>query len=115
MTITLSNSGQVEGAPEEMQIVLTDAQNQALVTWLFDTGGQIIAPGQSTKLYTRLELSRQRVLPISARSRALTLSAQSGLLFKSDCQFSLALRCAIAAACLASRAPLASSGGCVGL
>ena len=54
VTITLSNSGQVEGAPEEMQIVLTDAQNQALVTWPLDTGGQIIAPGQSTKLYTRL-------------------------------------------------------------
>jgi len=54
VTITLSNSGQVEGAPEEMQIVLTDAQNQALVTWPLDTGGQIIAPGQTTKLYTRL-------------------------------------------------------------
>lgn len=54
VTITLSNSGQVEGTPEEMQIVLTDAQNQALVTWPLDTGSQIIAPGQSTKLYTRL-------------------------------------------------------------
>lgn len=54
VTITLTNSGQVEGTPEEMKVVLTDAQNQPLVTWPLDTAGQIIAPGQSTQLYTRL-------------------------------------------------------------
>ncbi len=54
VTITINNSGQVEGAPEEMQIVLVDAQNEAIISWPLDTAGQIIAPGQSTQLYTRL-------------------------------------------------------------
>lgn len=54
VTITINNSGQVEGAPEEMQIVLVDAQNQPIISWPLDTAGQIIAPGQSTQLYTRL-------------------------------------------------------------
>ena len=54
VTITLTNSGEVEGVPEEMKVILTDAQNQPLVTWLFDTAGQIIAPGETSQLYTRL-------------------------------------------------------------
>ena len=54
VTITINNSGQVEGAPEEMQIVLVDAQNKPIISWPLDTAGQIIAPGQSTQLYTRL-------------------------------------------------------------
>lgn len=54
VTITLSNSGDVEGAPAEMKVVLTDANNNQLVSWPLDTAGQIIAPGQSAQLYTRL-------------------------------------------------------------
>ena len=54
VTITLSNSGDVEGAPAEMKVVLTDADNNQLVSWPLDTAGQIIAPGQSAQLYTRL-------------------------------------------------------------
>ena len=54
VTITISNSGQVEGTPEEMKVVLLDDQNNALVTWPLDTAGQIIAPGETTQLYTRL-------------------------------------------------------------
>lgn len=54
VTITLSNSGDVEGAPAEMKVVLTDADNNQLISWPLDTAGQIIAPGQSAQLYTRL-------------------------------------------------------------
>lgn len=54
VTITISNSGQVEGTPEEMRVVLTDTQNKPLITWPLDVSGQIIAPGQTTQLYTRL-------------------------------------------------------------
>ena len=54
VTITLTNSGEVEGTPEEMKIILVDAQNNPLVTWPLDTTGQIITPGQTTQLYTRL-------------------------------------------------------------
>lgn len=54
VTITLSNSGDVEGTPAEMKVVLTDADNNQLISWPLDTAGQIIAPGQSAQLYTRL-------------------------------------------------------------
>lgn len=54
VTISLTNSGQVEGVPEEMKVILTDAQNQPLVTWPLDTAGQVIAPGETSQLYTRL-------------------------------------------------------------
>ena len=54
VTITISNSGQVEGTPEEMRVVLTDTDNQPLITWPLDTSGQIIAPGETTQFYTRL-------------------------------------------------------------
>ena len=67
VTITLTNSGEVEGVPEEMKVILTDAQNQPLVTWPLDTAGQIIAPGETSQLYTRLfeppaDFSQLRVL-----------------------------------------------------
>ena len=54
VTISVSNQGDVEGAPSEMKVVLTDADNNQLVSWPLDTAGQIIAPGQTTQLYTRL-------------------------------------------------------------
>ena len=54
VTISLTNSGQVEGVPEEMKVILTDAQNQPLVTWPLDTAGQVLAPGETSQLYTRL-------------------------------------------------------------
>lgn len=54
VTISVGNKGQVEGTPEEMKIVLVDAQNNPLVSWPLDTAGQIIAPGETTQLYTRL-------------------------------------------------------------
>ncbi|MGC6517437.1 MAG: hypothetical protein ACON49_05365 [Candidatus Puniceispirillaceae bacterium] len=54
VTITISNTGETQGTPEEMKVVLTDAQNAPLVTWPLDTAGQIINPGQTTQLYTRL-------------------------------------------------------------
>ena len=67
VTITLTNSGEVEGVPEEMKVILTDAQNQPLVSWPLDTAGQIIAPGETSQLYTRLfeppaDFSQLRVL-----------------------------------------------------
>lgn len=54
VSITISNSGQVEGTPEEMKVVLVDANETPLITWPLDTTGQLIAPGQTTQLYTRL-------------------------------------------------------------
>ena len=54
VTISVTNQGDVEGAPSEMKVVLTDADNNQLVSWPLDTAGQIIAPGQTTQLYTRL-------------------------------------------------------------
>jgi len=54
VTVTISNTGQIEGAPDEMKVVLTDANNQPLVTWPLDIAGQLIAPGEATQLYTRL-------------------------------------------------------------
>lgn len=54
VTVTISNIGQIEGAPEEMKVVLTDGNNQPLVTWPLDIAGQLIAPGEATQLYTRL-------------------------------------------------------------
>ena len=54
VTISLTNAGQVEGVPEEMKVILTDAQNQPLVTWPLDTAGQVLAPGETSQLYTRL-------------------------------------------------------------
>lgn len=54
VTISVTNTGQVEGAPEDLKITLTDANDQALVTWPLDATNQIIAPGETTQLYTRL-------------------------------------------------------------
>ena len=54
VTVTISNIGQIEGAPEEMKVVLTDGNNQPLITWPLDIAGQLIAPGEATQLYTRL-------------------------------------------------------------
>ena len=54
VTISVSNIGEVEGAPEEMKVVLTDANNNPLFSWPLDVTGQIIAPGETTQLYTRL-------------------------------------------------------------
>ena len=54
VTVTISNNGQIEGAPEEMKVVLVDANNQPLITWPLDIAGQLIAPGEATQLYTRL-------------------------------------------------------------
>ena len=54
VTIAITNTGQVEGTPEDMKIALTDAQNNPLVTWPLDASGQIIAPGATAQLYTRL-------------------------------------------------------------
>ena len=54
VTIAVTNTGQVEGAPEDLKITLTDASDNALVTWPLDATNQIIAPGETTKLYTRL-------------------------------------------------------------
>ena len=54
VTVTITNSGQIEGVPKEMKVVLTDANNQPLITWPLDIAGQLIAPGEATQLYTRL-------------------------------------------------------------
>ena len=54
VTINLSNQGQSEGTPDEMKVVLTDGNGAALVTWPLDTAGQILAPGETIQLYTRL-------------------------------------------------------------
>ena len=37
-----------------MQVVLTDNNDKALVSWPLDVTGQIITAGQTVQLYTRL-------------------------------------------------------------
>lgn len=54
VTIKVANTGEIEGTPDAMQIVLTDSADKPLVSWPLDTAGQIITPGQSVQLYTRL-------------------------------------------------------------
>ena len=54
VTIQITNAGGVEGTPNSMQVVLTDANDKALVSWPLDVTGQIITAGQTVQLYTRL-------------------------------------------------------------
>ena len=54
VTIQITNSGGVEGTPNSMQVVLTDKNDKALVSWPLDVTGQIITAGQTVQLYTRL-------------------------------------------------------------
>ena len=54
VTIQITNNGGVEGTPASMQVVLTDNNNKALVSWPLDVTGQIITAGQTVQLYTRL-------------------------------------------------------------
>ena len=54
VTIQITNNGGVEGTPNSMQVVLTDRNDKALVSWPLDVTGQIITAGQTVQLYTRL-------------------------------------------------------------
>ena len=54
VTIQITNNGGTEGTPDSMQVVLTDKNDKALVSWPLDVTGQIITAGQTIQLYTRL-------------------------------------------------------------
>ena len=54
VTIQITNDGGIEGTPNSMQVVLTDNNDKALVSWPLDVTGQIITAGQTVQLYTRL-------------------------------------------------------------
>ena len=54
VTINVTNDGGSEGAPNAMLVMLTDAAGNTLVSWPLDASGQIVTPGQTVQLYTRL-------------------------------------------------------------
>lgn len=54
VTINVTNQGGSEGTPNAMLVMLTDTAGKTLVSWPLDASGQIITPGQTAQLYTRL-------------------------------------------------------------